>query len=149
MFHANVMRRTGAGLSLLSLCLFAQPAFASDASRGIEQGQTSKAAFAGAGFRLEFGAKARPPATRLQVGMRSVADGSQSTFKTRTVPMFELGMAGKEKRAFFIAGQSKAEIEQRLNLNGGAYKTATIIFAAGLVVVLVYAVCCLTLVDTD
>ena len=148
MFKAKVIRRAGAVLSLVSMCLSAQPALAGTDHRGLENGESRRSAFAGAAFRVEFGARSRPPSTRLQLGMRSVAGDSQSAFNTRHVPVLEIGMGGRQNGTLFIAGQSRAEVEQRLRLTG-RMNTGDILLAAGLVVVLIYAVCCLTLLDTD
>ena len=151
MFKANRMRRAGAVFSLLTLLsLSAQPAMAAADHGGLESGASRRGAFAGAAYRLEFGARSRQPSARLQLGMRSVAADSQSAaaFNTRHVPVLEYGMGGRENGTIFIAGQSKAEMEQRLGL-AGRTNTGEILLGVGLVVVLVYAVCCLKLLDTD
>jgi len=155
MLKANAMRRAGAVLSLVAMCLSAQPAGAQTAlamadHRGIEDGESRRAAFAGAAYRIEFGARSRPPSTRLQVGLRSIAADSQSgAFSTHHVPVLEVGMNGRENGTLFIAGRSKAEAEKSLGLNGRAMGPVEIVMIAGLLAVGVYAVCCLTLLDTD
>ena len=119
---------SGGLLCLLAASLSAQPAIAQEMRSG---------AFAGAGFRLELGARAKPPAARLQLGMRSLGRDGQiaGTLATRHAPALEIGVAGKESGTLFISGQSKADVERKLGLSAGTPKIVWIGLTVALVVV--------------
>jgi len=147
----NVTRRAGALLSLLATSLYAIPASAAEDRRSYQHEQSRRAAFAGASFRLDLGARASRPATRLQLGMRSVGGDRRSAgaLDTRQVPVLELGIGGREKGDLFVAGQSTAEIEHRLRLTSGTSNTVWLVFGAALVVVGVIVITNLDGLDTD
>ena len=135
MFGSRLFGRAGIILSLGTLC--AGPALAAEDHRQFQYDEARRAAFAGATFRLETGPAAKPPATRLQIGLRSVASGRQSEASPRIthVPLFELGAAGRESGSLFIAGQPTTAFERKLGVNADAGTTAAVIFAVALVAV--------------
>ncbi len=136
-------------LSLLLASLCAQPALAAEDYRENAHGESRKAAFAGAAFRLDLGAGAKP-STRLQVGMRSVTGHSQSgAIVTRHVPVLEVALGGRQNGALFVAGQSKAEIAHKLRLTSETSNTVWLVFGAALVVVGVMVITNLDGLDTD
>jgi hypothetical protein len=134
MILSRKMLRPGGLLCLLSMSLYVQPAFAQAGS----QFQPSRSgAFAGAAFTVGLGDRAKPPAARLQLGMRTLAGdrGSAGALSTRHVPALEIGFAGKESGRLFVAGQSKAEVERKLGLSAGTPKAVWIGLSVALVVV--------------
>lgn len=137
MFRSRLADRVGVILSLVSGALCAQPAVAAQDHRQFQYDETRRAAFAGATVRLEMGPAARPPATRLQLGLRSLSSGRQSEAgpKFTHVPLFELGVAGRDSGNLFIAGQSTTTVEKRLGLNGDAWTTASVVLTVALLAV--------------
>jgi hypothetical protein len=123
--------RFGGLLCLLGASLCAQPAFA---QVGSQHGESRSGAFAGASFTVGMGARAKPPAARLQLGLRTLA-GSGGALRTRHAPALEIALGGKESGALFVAGQSKAEVERRLGLSAGTPKAVWIGLTVALVVV--------------
>jgi hypothetical protein len=69
--------------------------------------------------------------------MRDVNTGAVRTFKAQGL---EIGATRTGEAAFYLNGQSKAEIEQRLGLFGRMHPAAEIILAVGVVAFGVYLV---------
>ncbi len=137
MFRVKQMAGAGCTLLLMSGTLCAQPAFTADDHGQFRHGETSRAPFAGATFRLEIGRGARPPSTRLQIGVRSLSNGppSEAAPQITYVPLLELGVSGKEGGNLLIAGQPATGFGRRLGLNGDAYTIGSVIFGVTLVAV--------------
>lgn len=136
------MGRGGCILSLVSFALCAEPAFAAEDHRTSQYDETRRTAFAGAVFRLEMGPGAKPPATRLQMGLRSLSSGRHSEAPPRIahVPLFELGVAGKGKPEMFVGGRSVREMRERMNLTSSTPNTVWIIMGVVLVAVTILVV---------
>ena len=137
MFRSKIAGSGGIVLSLLSGMLGAQPAVAAEDYRHLGYTESRRAGFAGAVFRLEMGAAAKAPSTRLQIGVRSVSSRRQFEGTTSDVhlPVFELGAAGKDRGKLFIAGQSTGELKQRLGPSGTVGTTVAVVFSVALLAV--------------
>jgi hypothetical protein len=134
MFRSKIAGSGGIVLSLLSGMLGAQSAVAAEDYRHAGYDESRRAGFAGAVFRLEMGAAAKAPSTRLQIGVRSISSRRQfeGTTSDVHVPVFELGAAGKDRGKLFIAGQSTGELKQRLGPSG---TTVAVVFSVALLAV--------------
>jgi hypothetical protein len=137
MFGSKAVRSAGTILSLVSAMLGSRPAIAAEDYRHAGYDETRRGGFAGAVFRIEMGAAAKAPATRLQIGLRSVSSGRQSERmpSAAQVPLFELGAGGRDSGKFFIAGQPAAELKQRLGANGNVGTTVAVAFGVVLLAV--------------
>ncbi len=129
----------------------AQPAMAAQDYRQAQYQETNRAAFAGGVVRFEMGPRAKPPATRLQIGWRSLSSdrGSDAPPNVTHVPMFELGFAGKDRGNLFVAGQPTRALERKLGLNGDTGTTAVVVFSVALLAVGLLVITNLDSLDSD
>jgi hypothetical protein len=136
MFRSRPGARAIAVLSLVST-LCAEPVLAAQDYREHQLREMNRAAFAGAVLRLETGKAAKAPATRLQLGMRSVPSGPQFEpgLQSTHIPMLELGLAGKDRGTFLVAGQPTSQFKRRLATNGDAGTTLIVVFSVALLAV--------------
>nr|WP_295370402.1 hypothetical protein [uncultured Sphingosinicella sp.] len=141
MFRGKGMRSASGVAALVLGTICAQPCLAAEDHRELQFGETRRAAFAGTAFRLELGRVAKAPTARLQVGMRSVSAGAQSSAATRTshMPALEIGLGGRETGSLFIAGRPARQIEKKLGMLDTAETAmlvgAVVFVAVGLLVI--------------
>ncbi len=96
------------------------------------------------------GSAKEKPTARLQLTTsHSIRESNAGAVRTFKAPGLEIGAAKSGKPALHLNGQSKAETEQKLGLNDGENGPVEIFLIVGLAVVGIYAICCLTLLDTD
>jgi hypothetical protein len=119
--------------------LLAQPCAAADDYRAAGTTDIRPAAFAGLHVRLPFGTAAKPTA-RLQfaTGYR-ISDASSSARRTFLGEGFEIGLGKKGAPAYFLAGQSGAQLRNGLALKGGTGTTLLIVGGVLVVAVVVAA----------
>lgn len=124
--------------------LAAQPCAAASSSAGWTEHRMST--FAGLNVRMSLGgAKRARPSARLQLttsyDVRDTRTGSIKTFKVQGL---EIGAGRNGAPAFYINGQSTAQMQKKLRLSSSTSNTVWIVAGVALV-----AVAVLVLVSTD
>jgi hypothetical protein len=98
-----------------------------------------------------MGRRAKPPAARLQFGLRSVSTGRHSEAPTRIahVPVLELGLGGRDSGSLFIAGRPAQAIERKLGVDARTQSTAMLVGAVVFLAVGLLVITNLDGLDTD
>lgn len=125
--------------AVLFLTIGAQPGIASERSGSSLSGEHRSGVFAGAALTVPFG---RGTAARPRAGLRLTTthqyrDGRSAEIEQRyRNPALELRFSGSGNPRIYVAGQSAAEMERRLGVNG----STTWLIVGGVAVILVAAI---------